>query len=252
MKIQSARSSLHVRGRKINVTQALVCTGTVIGGFNMVNKGKYAPVTLEHRVYTPTRLPSFLSFCCSLGLRNIENINAVEVQSGSDCPCSLKHHKTRKTIQWQSGQKRNRKLGRLARKIALYLLQTSGPKLHLGNGLWLAKLIEKRGGWGEDNRMKCAGTRREQVWLCISSPMFRSPLQPPYPLPSHLYLSLCPVFPPDTTPPFCLFPPLHNLIGAASPPLLPLNHLTIRQEDCCSWCIIVPTTPLCWSLTLIP
>lgn len=59
MKIQSARSSLHVRGRKMNVTQALVCTGTVIGGLNMVNKGKYAPVTLEHRVYTPTRLPSF-------------------------------------------------------------------------------------------------------------------------------------------------------------------------------------------------
>lgn len=27
-----------------------------------------------------------------------------------------------------------------------------------------------------------------------------------------------------------------------NPPLLPLNHLTIRQEDCCSWCIIVPTT----------
>lgn len=50
----------------MNVTQTLVCTGTVIDGLNMVNKGKYAPVTLEHRVYTPTRLPSSYHFAALL------------------------------------------------------------------------------------------------------------------------------------------------------------------------------------------
>lgn len=75
------------------------------------------------------------------------------------------------------------------------------------------------------------------------------PLSAPAPLPSaiplvSLSLSRLPSWY-DTSvlplPPAPLL--LHNLIGAAStPPLLPLNHLTIRQEDCCSWCIIVPTT----------
>lgn len=76
--IQSARSSLNVRGRRTNVTQALMCTGIVIDGLNMVNKGKYAPVTLEHKAYTPTCLPSFIISLLSWPVQH-RNINAVEV-----------------------------------------------------------------------------------------------------------------------------------------------------------------------------
>lgn len=54
------------------------------------------------------------------------------------------NNKTRKIIQWQFWQNWYHKLGRLVCAITLYLLQMSGPMLHLGDGLWLAKLIERR------------------------------------------------------------------------------------------------------------
>lgn len=194
---------------------------------DVVNKGEYAPVTLRHRVNTP-HLVLLLSLCRSLGLRNRQhrNINAVEVQSGSNCPCLLKHHKTRKTIQWQSWQTRSHKLGRLASAIALYLLQTSGPKLHLGNRLWLAKLIEKRGkktiGW---NVLAPEGRK----FGSGSPPLCSALRSSPHPPPPTLCHPTC-IFPfvPSSlltrhlrpaSPPTPLL--LHNLTGAASPPTPP-------------------------------
>lgn len=180
------------------------------------------------------------------------NINAVEVQSGSHCPCLLKQDKTRKIIQWQFWQNCYHKLGRLVYAIPLYLFQTSGPKLHLGNGLWLAKLIEKREkktiGW---NVLAPEGSKFGSVFPPLCSALSSSPPTFCHPTCISLFVSsfllilhlrsasFLPCSPPAAQ---------SNLSSFA--PLWTTSQL--GKEDCCPWCIVVTTTLLCWSLTLIP
>lgn len=105
--------------------------------------------------------------------------------------------------------------------------------------------------------MKCAGTRRKQVWLCASSPLFCSRLQHPHP-PTLCHPTCISLFVSSSLPMLHL----HSASSLSSPPAAqsnlssftsPLNLLTIRQKgERYPRCIAVTTTPLCWSLTLMP
>ena len=97
--------------------------------------------------------------------------------------------------------------------------------------------------------MKCAGTRREQLWLCVSSPLFCSRCQPPHPLSSHFCLSPCLFFPPQCHSASFLASILqHNLIWAASVPFEPPHNWRSATLDA------LQLRPLCtagvwlWSL----
>lgn len=171
---------------------------------------------------------------------------------GSLCPCLLKQHKTRKIILWQFWQNRHHTLGRRARALALYLLQTSGPELHLGDGLWLAKLVEKRGektkGW---NVLAPCGSKFGSASPPLCSAFSSSPPTLCHPTCISLFVSSSLLIQHlrASSPPPCSPPAAQSNLRSFAP-LWTASQL--GKEDCCPWCIVVTTTLLCWSLTLIP
>lgn len=107
-----------------------------------------------------------------------------------------------------------------------------------------------RAHWKErkkDNRMKCTGTRREQVWLCVFYPLFCSQHPPLFRHSAWIAVLVFCSFP-IQRPPFAHSRPDPTATQSNLSSYTPLwTTSQLDRDECCPWCIVVTTTLLCWS-----